>query len=125
MSKKDVSQYKILTQSLIDKIESYIDNIELSDDEFLELPSTYYDRNPYGVEEQLIGSSGGYFNDDQGEIFDAKKSIFLRYLECDGILSLIDIEDEDLKGDITVDDIDDIYNNYLEILTREIEQYFD
>ena len=125
MSKKDVSQYKILTQSLIDKIESYIDNIELSDDEFLELPSTYYDRNPYGVEEQLIGSSGGYFNDDQGEIFDAKKSIFLGYLECDGILSLIDIEDEDLKGDITVDDVDDIYNNYLEILTREIEQYLD
>jgi hypothetical protein len=125
MDKKDLSQYKILTQSLIDKIESYIDNIELSDDEFLELPSTYYDRNPYGVEEQLIGSSGGYFNDDQGEIFDAKKSIFLGYLECDGILSLIDIEDEDLKGDITVDDVDDIYNNYLEILTREIERYFD
>lgn len=125
MDKKDLSQYKILTQSLVDKIESYIDNIELSDDVFLELPSTYYDNNPYGVESQLIGSSGGYFNDNQDEIFDAKKSIFLGYLRNYGILTLIDVEDKDLKGDITVEDVDNIYYNYVEILTREIEQYFD
>lgn len=116
---------KILTDSLLDKIRKYVDNMELSDDEFLELPSTYYDRNPYGVEEQLIGSSGGYFNDDQGEIFEAKLNHFIEYIENDGILNYIEIDDNDLKGDYKVDDLDDIGNDVEELLIKEIKEVFD
>lgn len=115
---------KILTDSLLGKIRKYVDDMELDYDEYTELPSTYYDRNPYGVEGPLIGSSGGYFNDNDDEVFEAKLNHFIEYIENDGILNYIEIDDNDLKGDYKVDDLDDIGSDAEELLIKEIKETF-
>lgn len=116
---------KILTDSLLDKIRKYVDDMELDYDEYIKLPSTYYDRNPYGVEDELVGSSGGYFNDNDDEVFEAKLNHFIEYIEDDGILNYIEIDDNDLKGDYKVDDLDDMGSDAEELLIKEIKEAFD
>lgn len=124
MLNEDTKKFSILSDNLQNKISQYIDDMELDDDEFMELPSTYYDRNPYGVEDRLAGGSGGWFNDNEDEIFNAKAQKFIDYIEDDGILNYIEVTNDDLLGDYTVDDLDDLGSDADELLLKEIKEAF-
>lgn len=59
-----------------------------------ELPSAYYDPNPYGVEDHLIGTSGCWFADED-EAYEAKKERAIKKIEEDGAYNWIDIDCDD------------------------------
>lgn len=59
-----------------------------------ELPSAYYDPNPYGVEDHLIGSSGCWFADED-EAYEAKKEQAIDKIKKDGAYNWIDLDCDD------------------------------
>lgn len=64
-----------------------------------ELPSTYYDPNPYNVEPQLVGTSGGWFNDTD-EPYDAACDLLIEWIKADGVGEyLYDLIPEDKQED--------------------------
>ena len=73
-----------------DEIEKRAETLIEDDDEG---KYTYYDPNPYDVEPQLIGSSGGWFVSDEGEELahqDAKEQL----LGSDYILEIDEFPDD-------------------------------
>lgn len=59
-----------------------------------ELPSAYYDPNPYGVEDHLIGSSGCCVVDED-ELYEAKKEQAIDKIKKDGAYNWIDLDCDD------------------------------
>ena len=76
-----------------EKIKKQVDEfIEQINIDVEELPSYHYDRNPYGVEDALSGTSGGYDWDDDEE-YQAQLEKALEILESDSIFEYIDADD--------------------------------
>lgn len=79
--------FKKLIEGIIEKKAEML----IEDDD--EHKYTYYDPNPYDVEPQLIGSSGGWFVSDEGEELaykDAKEQL----LDSDYILEIDEFPDD-------------------------------
>lgn len=76
-----------------EKIKKQVDKfIEQINIDVEELPSYHYDRNPYGVEDALIGTSGGY-DWDADEEYQAQLEKALEILESESIFEYIDADD--------------------------------
>lgn len=76
-----------------DKIKKQVDDfIEKINIDVEELPSYYYDRNPYGVEDALIGTSGGY-DWDESEEYQEQLEKALEILENESIFDYIDADE--------------------------------
>ena len=58
-----------------------------------ELPSYHYDRNPYGVEDHLIGSSGCWVVDED-EAYEAKKEQAIEKIKKDGAYEWLDVDED-------------------------------
>lgn len=105
-----------LTESLKDKIKEELKTIEVNVEE---LDSYHYDRNPYGVEDALIGSSGTNVWDEDEE-YDAQIDRFINFIKIDGLYNYIDdetlnnIDDEDLQKQY-----DNLAIQYLESLKNQ------
>lgn len=81
-----------------------------------ELPGAYYDSNPYDVEPQLVGTSGGWFIDDEKVLGDAARTEVIKNLKADGAVEYLwDLIPEDKKED-------DDFNT---ALTKEAIQYLE
>lgn len=79
--------FKKLIEGIIEKKAEML----IEDDD--EHKYTYYDPNPYGVEPQLIGSSGGWFASDEGEEL-AHKDAKEQLLDSDYILEIDEFPDD-------------------------------
>jgi hypothetical protein len=83
ITKPQQSTYTYLTpalqQALYKEIEKAMDYIDIS-----ELPSAYWDPNPYGVEPQLIGSSAGWALKDEDDLWKAACDWMEKAVEADG-----------------------------------------
>ena len=99
-------------QTMLDKeVEKAMDWVDIS-----ELPSAYYDNNPYDVEPQLVGTSGGWFLNDEGELWDAGCDEVIKMLEVDGAVEYLwDLIQEDKKED----------DEFNAALTQEAIQYLE
>ncbi|MBO4622489.1 MAG: hypothetical protein J5691_01245 [Bacilli bacterium] len=88
ITKPQAPAYTYLTpdhQALLDKeVEKATDWIDIR-----ELPTAYYDNNPYDVEPQLIGTSGGWFLEDESYLWDAAIDIVIGWLEADGAVEYL------------------------------------
>lgn len=69
----------VLQKALDSQIQKAMDRIDIS-----ELPGAYYDSNPYDVEPQLVGTSGGWFIDDESEVWNAACDLVIEWIEADG-----------------------------------------
>ena len=85
-------EYKFLTpeyQAALDwEIEAAQDDVEIGPD----FPTAYWEPNPYGVEERLIGSSGCWEVRDESYIWDAACDRVLSALEGDDLAKLLDAD---------------------------------
>lgn len=99
-------------QAALDKqIEEAMSDVDIS-----ELPSAYWDSNPYDVEPQLIGSSAGWELRNENELWDAACDIVIKYLEADGAVEyLYDMIPEDKQED----------DEFNAALTKEAIQYIE
>ena len=99
-------------QAALDKqIEKAMSDVDIS-----ELPSAYWDSNPYDVEPQLIGSSAGWELRNENELWDAACDIVIKYLEADGAVEyLYDMIPEDKQED----------DEFNAALTKEAIQYIE
>lgn len=81
-------QYSYLTpehqKALDQQIEKAMDRIDVS-----ELPSAYYDRNPYGVEPQLAGGSGNWFLNDEHDLWAAACELVEQEIQADGAVEYL------------------------------------
>ena len=91
-----------LQKALDKEIENAMERVNIQ-----ELPSTYYDSNPYDVEPQLVGTSGGWFNDTD-EPWDAGCDLLIEWIKADGAaqylwdyLTLEQQNDEDFQTALT------------------------
>lgn len=83
-----------LQKALDKEIEKAAEHVDIQD-----LPSTYYDSNPYDVEPQLVGSSGGWFNDTD-EPWNAGCDLLIEWLKADGAVAYLwDLIPEDKQED--------------------------
>lgn len=83
-----------LQKALDKEIEKAAEHVDIRD-----LPSTYYDSNPYDVEPQLVGSSGGWFNDTD-EPWNAGCDLLIKWLKADGAVAYLwDLIPEDKQED--------------------------
>ena len=83
-----------LQKALDKEIEKAAEHVDIQD-----LPSTYYDSNPYDVEPQLVGSSGGWFNDTD-EPWHAGCDLLIEWLKADGAVAYLwDLIPEDKQED--------------------------
>lgn len=72
-----------LQKALDKEIEKAAEHVDIRD-----LPSTYYDSNLYDVEPQLVGSSGGWFNDTD-EPWNAGCDLLIEWLKADGAVAYL------------------------------------
>ena len=79
------------------------DSVDIED-----LRSAKYDSNPYGVEPELVGSSGGFDWDDD-ELWNASCELAVKWLKADG-----------LGGYFNWDEIDDDNDG---VLLNEVVDY--
>lgn len=87
------------------------DRIDIS-----ELPGAYYDSNPYDVEPQLVGTSGGWFLKDESELYKAACNLMIEWIKADGALQYLwDLIPEDKQDDEEFD----------AALTKEAIQYLE
>lgn len=98
----------ILQQALIKEIEKAMDNVDIS-----ELPSAFYDPNPYGVESQLVGTSGSWFLNNENDLWNAACDLVLQRIKADGVENYLwdyltpELQnDEELQQDLTKEAID-------------------
>ena len=83
-----------LQKALDKKIEKAIEYVNIQD-----LPSTCYDPNPYNVEPQLVGSSGGWFNDID-EPWNAGCDLLIDWVKADSAVEYLwDLIPEDKRED--------------------------
>lgn len=83
-----------LQKALDKEIEKAAEHVDIRD-----LPSTYYDLNPYDVEPQLVGSSGGWFNDTD-EPWNTGCDLLIEWLKADGAVAYLwDLIPEDKQED--------------------------
>lgn len=83
-----------LQKALDKEIEKATERVDIQD-----LPSTYYDSNPYDVEPQLVGSSGGWFN-DTAEPWNAGCDLLIDWVKADGAAQYLwDLIPEDKQED--------------------------
>lgn len=84
---------------LIEKIKKElikkIDEIEI---DVTQLYSYVWERNPYRVEEQLIGTSGSGDWDEEEE-WKEKVKKFIEWLEKDGLVEYCDLDDREIELD--------------------------
>lgn len=103
---------KKFNDRLKEALDSYIEKLEVDVEE---LDSYHYVRNPYGVEEQLIGTSSCY-DWDEDEEYEAQITKMLEYIEADGVENYLDLEPEDWdnedEGDATT-------------LNKEVKEYLE
>lgn len=112
MKKKQIYE-TILSAERVAEIEAWIENIEIDVEE---LDSAYYDRNPYGVEEALIGSSGGWQCDDE-EYYEEQCDKAVDRLKDEGVEGYFDVEDDELTlFDARDDEIVDEFIRVVEAL---------
>lgn len=97
-----------LQQALIKEIEKAMDDVDIS-----ELPSAFYDENPYDVEPQLIGTSGSWFLDNEDDLWNAACDLVLQQIKADGAENYLwdyltpELQDnEELQLDLTKEAID-------------------
>lgn len=83
-------------QAALDKkVTEMEDRIDIS-----ELPTAYYDSNPYDVEPQLVGTSGGWFLEDESYLWDAAADKMIEWLKADGAVEYLwDLIPEDKQED--------------------------
>lgn len=82
----------MLSPETVNKIKGWVDNMEIDVEE---LESAYYDRNPYGVEEELIGSSGCW-EYDEDEYYRAQCDKAIEYIIGDCASAYFDITDDEM-----------------------------
>ena len=108
----DIKTCKKFNDRLKKALDSYIEKLEVDVEE---LDSYHYVRNPYGVEEQLIGTSSCY-DWDEDEEYEAQVAKMLEYIETDGVENYLDLEPEDWdnedEGDATT-------------LNKEVKEYLE
>lgn len=75
--------YQYLTPEHQVALDKEVENAEKWID-ISELPTAYYDRNPFDVEPQLVGNSGGWFLEDESYLRDAAIDKVIEYIEADG-----------------------------------------
>lgn len=88
----------MLSEKDKEKIEFYVLDQDIDESE---LPSAHYDPNPYGVEDHLIGSSGGWFADED-EVYEAKKEQAISKIKEDGAYQWMDV-DEDIDDNEVIE----------------------
>lgn len=81
-----------------DKIEFYVLDQDIDESE---LQSAHYDPNPYGVEDNLIGSSGCWVADED-EVYEAQKEQAIRKIKEDGAYQWMDV-DEDIDDNEVIE----------------------
>lgn len=84
-----------------EKIEFFVLDQDIDESE---LPSAYYDPNPYGVEDHLIGSSGCWVADED-EVYEAQKEQAISKIKKDGAYECLDV-DEDIDDKEVIEYID-------------------
>ena len=87
----DIKSCKKFNERLKKELDNYLEKLEV---DVSELDSYHYVRNPYCVEEQLIGSSSGY-EWDEDEEYNAKVEKLIEYIEADGIKYYLTLQSED------------------------------
>lgn len=98
-----------LKQAILKAVEKMEIDIE-------ELPSTYWDGNPYGLEPELAYHSGEYIADED-EVYAAQLAQFINWVKLDGITEYV-------KEINPVDDEDGEYTALaIEFLEKEKENY--
>lgn len=98
-----------LKQAILKAVEKMEVDIE-------ELPSSYWDGNPYGVEPELAYHSGEYIADED-EIYTAQLVQFIAWIKADGVSEYV--------KEINPDDDEDreITALTVEFLEKELEKY--
>lgn len=87
--------YKKLNDALKKELLKFVENIEI---DVTQLESYHWDRNPYCVESQLIGTSGcGVWNEN--EEWQAKIQKAKKYLSKEPAYELLTLADEDYDDD--------------------------
>lgn len=106
--------YKKLNDALKKELLKFVENIEI---DVTQLESYHWDRNPYCVESQLIGTSGcGVWNENEEWQEQVKKA--KTYLEADGAGEYLKLanEDWDNKDDYDCSTLTNECINYLSTL---------
>lgn len=81
----------ILSESIKKELLKEVEKTEI---DVTQLNSYHYDRNPYGVEEQLIGSSS-CSEWDEDEEWDEKVKELAKNIKDYGILEYVDLSDDE------------------------------
>lgn len=114
-----MKKYKTtLSQNTVNKIKNWVDGIEINVEE---LESAYYDRNPYGVEEELVGSSGCW-EYDEDEYYEAQCDKAIEYITNDCASAYFDIADDEMdKFEANGANIDEEFIRVIKALKDGVE----
>ena len=100
---EEITKPQPVYQYLLPEYQKALDKAAEQEEQWIdvrELPTAYYDSNPYDVEPQLVGTSGGWFLEDESYLRDAAIDVLIEGLEADGAIQyLYDLIPEDKQED--------------------------